>query len=151
MSGLCFAQHDESAHAHHMSDVNRHGAQAMGFDQHKAEHHFRLSKEGGEVEVSAKDARDTATMEQIRTHLRAQETRFSSGDFAAPEHTHGRMPPGTESMKELRSQIHYAYEVTARGARLTMTSKSSKAVDAIHNFLRFQIQDHETGDSEEVR
>jgi hypothetical protein len=150
-SGSCLGQHDESAHAQHMADVNRQGAEAMGFDQHKTEHHFRLSKEGGEVDVSAKDPSDKASIEQIQAHLRTQETEFSNGDFAAPEHTHGRMPPGAQTMKEMRSEISYAYEPTGRGGKLKISSKSSKAVAAIHDFLRFQIQDHETGDSVEVR
>jgi hypothetical protein len=33
------------------------------------------------------------------------------------------------------------------GARVKVSSQNPKAVAAIHDFLRFQIQDHRTGDS----
>src|SRR5437868_11087155 len=101
--GSCFAQeHESTAHDHHMADVNRNGAEAMGFDQQESEHHFRLSKDGGVVEVTAKNADDKSSIEQIRTHLKMQAEKFSQGDFAAPEHTHGRVPPGTEVMKQMK-------------------------------------------------
>jgi len=32
-----------------------------------------------------------------------------------------------------------------------ITTKNSEAVKAVHEFLRFQIKDHATGDSMEVR
>jgi hypothetical protein len=150
--GSCFAQeHDSTAHDHHMADVHRHGAEAMGFDQQKTEHHFQLSKDGGVVEVSARNADDKTSIEQIRTHLKMQAEKFSQGDFAAPEHTHGRVPPGTDVMKQMSSEIKYAYEAKPQGGVLRITSSSAKAIDAIHDFLRFQIQDHETGDSLAVR
>ena len=150
--GSCFAQeHDSTAHDHHMAEVNRHGAEAMGFDQQKTAHHFRLLKDGGVVEVSAKNADDKGSIEQIRGHLKMQAEKFSHGDFAAPEHTHGRIPPGAEVMKQMSSEIKYAYESKSQGGVLRISSSSPRAIDAIHEFLRFQIQDHETGDSLDVR
>ena len=42
-------------HAQHTADVKKHGAEAMGFDQDKTTHHFRLHHDGGAVEVQAKE------------------------------------------------------------------------------------------------
>lgn len=150
--GSCFAQeHDSTAHDHHIAEVNRHGAEAMGFDQQKTEHHFRLFKDGGVVEVSARNADDKGSIEQIRDHLKMQAEKFSHGDFAAPEHTHGQVPPGAEVMKQMSSEIKYAYESKPQGGTMRISASSPKTIDAIHDFLRFQIQDHETGDSLDVR
>jgi hypothetical protein len=80
-----------------------------------------------------------------------QAKNFSNGDFAAPEHTHGRLPPGSAEMKQMRSEIRYSYQATTAGGKLSMTSDLTKAIAAIHDFLRFQIQDHKTGDSVDVR
>jgi hypothetical protein len=127
-------------------DVKQHGAEAMGFDQDKTTHHFRLTKEGGFVMVEAKDAKDAATVKQIRDHLATQARKFTFGDFSAPEHTHAQVPPGIEDMKKLNKLIDYRYDQLNRGAILKITSKNAQAVDAIHDFLKFQIADHKTGD-----
>lgn len=147
-AGLAFAQHDMS---HHSAEVKQHGAEAMGFDQDRTTHHFVLTKDGGYVQVTANDPKDDATIAQIRSHLRQQEKRFAAGDFAAPEHTHSQVPPGVPAMQKLRSQIKYTFESLPAGGRLRMTSKDPKAVAALHDFLKFQISDHQTGDPATVR
>jgi hypothetical protein len=37
-----------------------------------------------------------------------------------------------------------------RGARVRIATANAEAVEAIHDFLRYQIKDHQTGDSLEV-
>jgi len=147
---LCLAQHDPSAHEQHMADVKQHGAEAMSFDQEKTTHHFRLYKDGGAVEVQAKDPADTASITQIRDHLKEQAKRFAAGDFAAPQHTHGQMPPGVDTMARLRSKIRYEFQSTEGGGRLRITTADAQALAAVHDFLRFQIEDHATGDKTSV-
>ncbi len=148
LAATSFAQHDMS---HHSADVKHHGAEAMGFDQDKTTHHFVLTKDGGYVQVTANNSKDETSIGQIRSHLQLQEKRFAAGDFAAPEHTHGQVPPGVPAMRELKSRIQYLYQSVPGGGRLRMTSQDPKAVSAIHDFLKFQISDHQTGDPTKVR
>jgi hypothetical protein len=54
-------------------------------------------------------------------------------------------------MKQLQSNIIFEAENTLRGAQLRITTYDAQALGAIHRFLRFQIQDHQTGDSLEVQ
>jgi hypothetical protein len=150
LGGVALAQHDASVHDQHMADVKKHGAEAMGFDQNKTTHHFRLYKDGGAVEVQANDPADTASIGQIRDHLKQQAKRFSAGDFGVPQHTHGRVPPGTETMTRLRSKIQYEFQPTERGGRLRITIADAQALAAVHQFLRFQIEDHATGDKTSI-
>ena len=140
------AQHDMQQHDH-SAGVKQHGAEAMGFDQERTTHHFALTKDGGYVQVTANDAKDDASIAHIRSHLQEQQRKFAAGDFAAPEHTHSQVPPGVPAMQRLKKQIKYNYEQIDRGARLRIASKDPKAVAAIHDFLKFQISDHQTGDS----
>ena len=49
-------------------------------------------------------------------------------------------------MQRLKAEIKYEFEETDRGARVRITTKSAEAVSAVHEFLRFQIRDHQTGD-----
>jgi hypothetical protein len=49
-------------------------------------------------------------------------------------------------MKRLKDKIIYQAENTAHGGQLRITTHDAQALAAIHSFLRFQIQDHQTGD-----
>ncbi|MGC2529323.1 MAG: hypothetical protein WA639_16355 [Candidatus Acidiferrum sp.] len=135
---------------HHQGVVER-GEHIMGFSQDKAAHHFRLYSDGGAIEVEAKTADDTATRNEIRMHFGHIAKMFAAGDFSAPMLIHAQNPPGAETMKRLRNTIQYKLENTERGARIRMTTKNAEALAAVHEFLRFQIKDHQTGDSGEVK
>jgi TusA-related sulfurtransferase len=54
-------------------------------------------------------------------------------------------------MQKLKSEISYRYEEIERGGRLRITSKDPSAIAAIHDFLKFQIEDHKTGDSTTIK
>jgi hypothetical protein len=68
-----------------------------------------------------------------------------------PMFIHGRVPPGVTEMKRLAAFISYSVEETPRGGRVLVTAADPQALDAVHRFLRFQIEDHRTGDSVEVQ
>ena len=150
LTTLALAQHEGMQHDHH-AEVMKHGAEAMGFDQATTTHHFLLRNQGGVVQVTANDPRDTATIEQIRMHLQHQAESFKSGDFAAPEHTHGVIPPGANVMKARAAKIAYRYEPITAGGRLNISTSDPDALHAVHDFLRFQIKDHQTGDPMTVK
>jgi hypothetical protein len=60
------------------------------------------------------------------------------------------MPDGVDVMKELDKTITYRYEERQRGGRLRMVTSDERGIDAVHRFLRFQIDDHHTDDSGKV-
>jgi len=134
-----------------LGDVNRRGDHAMGFDHDKTTHHFRLYPDGGAIEVSAKDPLDTSSRAQIRKHLGHIATSFAAGHFDMPMFIHDRIPPGVPDLQRLRDRIRYTVQDTAGGARVRITTADEQARRAIHDFLRFQIRDHQTGDTTEVR
>jgi len=123
------------------------GDQAMGFSHEKTTHHFRLSGDGGAIEVSANDPKDSESREMIRMHLSHISKMFAAGNFDAPMFIHVTNPPGVPTMTELRDQIHYQYEETDAGARVRIQTANKRALAAVHDFLRFQISEHQTGDS----
>ncbi|HKG22713.1 MAG TPA: hypothetical protein VKC34_12510, partial [Blastocatellia bacterium] len=91
-----------------------------------------------------------ASTDQIRRHLELISGMFAAGDFSTPFAVHARTPDGVSDMERLKAAITYTYEETARGGRVRISSIDAKALAAIHEFLRFQIEDHRTGDSREV-
>lgn len=141
-----FSLAQETPDKRHAGVVQR-GDQVMGFSHDKTTHHFRLYKDGGSIEALANNPADATSRDDIREHLQHIAGMFKSGDFNAPMLIHARTPPGVPTMKKLRSQIEYRVEETPSGARVRVSSQNPKAVAAIHDFLRFQIQDHKTGDS----
>jgi hypothetical protein len=137
-------------HSGHHVAVNQRGDQVMGFSHAKTTHHFRLKPDGGVIEVEVNDSTDKASSDQINSHLREIAGKFAAGDFTAPMLIHAQTPPGVPVMKQLKAKIKYQVEPMARGTRLRLTSSDAQAIAAIHEFLRFQIADHKTGDSGEV-
>lgn len=133
-----------------MKEMNERGDKAMGFAQDKTTHHFRLLTDGGAIEVEANDAQDQASREQIRQHLAHIAQSFSAGDFTTPMFVHDQTPPGVDVMKRLKAEIKYEFENTGRGGRVRIVALSAEARAAVHDFLRFQIKEHQTGDSLEV-
>jgi len=51
-------------------------------------------------------------------------------------------------MKRLHEKIHYTYEEMSTGARIVIKTDDSSALDAIHDFLRYQIREHQTSGPE---
>lgn len=137
-----------SAHRH--AALSERGASGMGFSQEKTTHHFRLSVDGGAIEVTVNDPSDAGDREQIRRHLAHVREMFSAGDFAIPMFVHDGVPPGTATMKRRGSAIRYRYEELPAGGRILISTSDPDALDAVHDFLRFQITEHETGDPLEV-
>ena len=144
------AQDADTCAAHHAA-VDARGDAVMGFDHEKTTHHFSLTPGGGVIAVSANDPDDAASRDAIRGHLTHIAKMFAAGDFQAPMLIHGQTPPGVPVMKERKGTIRYAYEETPTGARIAISTGDAKSLAAIHDFLRFQIEDHRTGDSLEVR
>jgi hypothetical protein len=75
---------------------------------------------------------------------------FQNGDFDIPMFVHDTVPPGVPEMKRLQKQIRYAFEETPTGGRVAISSTDKEARNAIHRFLRFQIDEHKTGDPVQV-
>lgn len=134
----------------HHAKVAERGDPVMGFDHAKTTHHFRLSPGGGSIEVSANDPADTESRDAIRGHLEHIASMFSEGNFDAPMLIHDRVPPGVPTMKRKKAAIEWKFEEMEAGGRVRIISKDAEARAAIHDFLRFQIEDHETGDPTEV-
>ena len=123
------------------------GAMVMGFDQDKTAHHFRLYTDGGAIEVGVRDASDTQDRDAIRSHLPHIAMMFGEGNFDAPMLVHDSANvPGTKGMAASNDAIRYRYEDTATGGRVSITTTDVAALAAVHEFLRYQIAEHKTGD-----
>jgi hypothetical protein len=133
------------------TQMNERGEKGMSFSQTATTHHFLLNSNGGVIQVEAKDSADSTNRNQIRMHLGHIAKAFQSGDFDIPMFVHDTVPPGVPEMKRLRKDIEYSFEETTNGGRVVISSANKEALEAIHRFLRFQIEEHKTGDPKDVR
>ena len=139
-----------SAHRH-AGDAAGREESGMGFSQTATTHHFLLAADGGSIEVTAHDVGDGATRDRIRMHLTHVREMFSAGDFSVPMFVHDTVPPGVSTMKRRAAAIRCLYEDLAGGGRIRLSTADPDARDAIHDFLRFQIREHGTGDPTATR
>lgn len=137
-------------HQQRVDGVNKRGDHAMGFSHEKTTHHFRLSADGGAIEVTANDPKDAVSEEQIKSHLAHIAKMFKKGNFSAPMFIHGEAPDGVPVMKRLKADISYSFETIEHGGRVRIVTANAEAIEAIHGFMRYQIKDHQTGDSLDV-
>ena len=59
--------------------------------------------------------------------------------------------PGTQVMGKRKDRIRYAYVEVPAGGRVNIVTSDREALDAVHQFLKFQIAEHKTGDSMAVQ
>ncbi|MFZ0418240.1 MAG: hypothetical protein WAM04_09035 [Candidatus Sulfotelmatobacter sp.] len=142
----CPMHKDHMNGSQHQADVERRGDAAMGFPHDKTTHHFRLLPDGGAIEVTVNDSKDDGDLQAIRSHLSHIATMFSNGDFSVPLFVHSQVPPGVTEMKDKRAEISYTFEELVTGGRVRIKTKNHDALNAVHDFLNFQIEDHHTGD-----
>lgn len=149
-AGTPGSQHD--SHDSHGAALDERGGRAMGFSQTATVHHFLLRPDGGVIQVEVRDASDASNRGLVRQHLSHVARAFAAGDFDTPALVHARVPPGADAMRRLKSEITYAYKETEAGARVRVriSTKNAEALAAVHAFLRFQIEDHRTGDDKAV-
>jgi hypothetical protein len=143
--------HDARPHSSGPSAaMNERGEKGMSFSQTATTHHFLVRPDGGVIQVEVNDPTDTIDRDSIRKHLTHIALAFRDGDFDIPIFVHNTVPPGVAEMKRLREKIGYSYEETAAGGRVVIATGDQESVAAIHKFLRFQIEEHKTGDPTEV-
>lgn len=161
LAPLVAAQHQSMppgmSHEEHLKQMSRDSAMkkrgnlVMGFDQEKVSHHFRLTRTGGSIEVGVNQSGDELTRKQIRDHLRTISQEFADGIFTNPIATHAEAPPGVPVLRERKARIAYAYEETHGGARVNISTTDRTARTAVHDFLKYQIREHATGDPVSVQ
>ena len=133
------------------SQMNERGEKGMGFSQTATTHHFFLKPNGGVIRVEVNDSTNVDGRKSVRMHLAHIAEAFQNGDFDIPMFVHDTIPPGVPEMKRLRGNIHYSFEETPNGGLVVISSSDKAALHAIHQFLCFQIEEHETGDPMEIR
>lgn len=142
--GAAAARRADAARDSAFAGVQARGEQVMGVDQYTSTHVFEPLPDGGRIELQ-RDAPDSAGTAVIRAHMEHIAAAFGAGDFTLPGVVHARDVPGTAVMAAKRSAITYTVEPLPRGAALRIRTTDPDALQAVHDFLAFQRQDHHAG------
>jgi hypothetical protein len=144
---LAFTNTSCPMHAQHMAAANAvdHRHDTFAFSHGSSKHTLRRRDAGEAIELRATDG-DVKTSAAIRSQLKEIAEAFRIGDFSTPKFVHEKMPDGVDTMLARQSSIQYRFEELPEGARVLITTSDKQALDAVHRFLRFQIEDHRTGD-----
>ena len=124
--------------AQHQADVEKHGDEAMGFPHDKTTHHFRLYSDGGAIEVTVNDKKDSQNLQAIRSHLTHIVTMFSNGEFSIPMFVHDQVPPGVPVMKEKHAEISYTFEELPAGGRVRIKTENRDDWTRFMSFFAFR-------------
>ena len=103
-----------------------------GLSQADTTQHFQLNRDGGVIDIAASNPEDPMTPDTIRTGLA----------FVTMT--------GLPELQPLRPEITYTFEATAEGGRLFIKTPVPTALNAVHQYLRTQIRERATGDSEAI-
>jgi hypothetical protein len=133
----------------HRAQVDTRHDQATGVSHEGTVHHFLLADDGGSIRLEVNDANQVEARDRIREHLQTVAHSFAAGDFALPMLIHDQVPPGVEIMKKRKGTIQYTYSPSENGGVVRISTRDAKALEAVHEFLRFQIRDHGTNDPTE--
>lgn len=148
-------------HAQHMARRSpdgsaEHGAKVdqrhdtFGMSHATTRHAFRLFKDGGAIELRASNATEQKTVAAIRNHIAEIAAAFARNDFTTPAFVHGATPAGIPEMQRLYKKITYTSKELPEGAAIRITTRNPAALSAVHEFMKFQIIEHRTGDSGKV-
>jgi hypothetical protein len=130
----------------HRAEVDHRHDAVSGVNHEGAVHHFLLAPDGGTIRLETTGDTRPEERARIRQHLQVVARSFAAGDFTLPMQVHAQTPPGAKTMKKMRKTISYDYAPTDKGGEVRISTGNPAALSAIHAFLRFQIEDHGTGD-----
>lgn len=130
----------------HRAEVDRRHDEVSGTAHDGVVHHFVLADDGGSIVLELAGGADKTARDRIRRHLRLVARSFADGDFAMPMLVHDQAPPGVGVMKDRKDRIRYRFAPTEKGGAVRISTRDAAARAAVHAFLRFQIEDHGTGD-----
>jgi hypothetical protein len=124
------------------------------YDRDRVVHHFYLSPDGGIMTLAVKDAADTETRKAVRAYVQRVSQLIVVGNLDRLREQFGQGMPGLDRIAEARARkatITVRSSTPDEGSHIVFTSADPGALQGLHEFLRFQIEDLKTGDSKEVR
>lgn len=131
-SGSQTVQH----HVHHMSPM------VMPFDMAKTLHIFKMSEQGGTLQVIVRDPQWTEQVALIRLHLKHEAMEFQQGNYSDPATLHGGDMPGLKELMQGAVDIKVSYQDITDGGEINFETNDLHLLTAIHRWFGAQLSEH---------
>ncbi len=137
--------HSQMSHMNmnmNQAEMLKRGDIAMEFNQSKISHQFIVTRDGGQIKISALDSNDNQTVFQIKEHVKNIQKEFSEGNFNRSSFIHSTAVPGTDVMTDKKELIDYGIVEMNNGSSLILKTNNTEVIDAISKFMEFQAVEH---------
>ena len=124
------------------------------YDRHRVVHHFYLYPDGGIMTLAVADPSDTETRKAVRAYVQRVSQLMVGGNLARLREQFGEGVPGLDRIAEARARkatLTVRSSAPDEGSHIIFTTADPQVLQGLHEFLRFQINDLNTGDSPDVR
>lgn len=124
------------------------------YDRHRVVHHFYLYPDGGMMTLAVTDPVDAETRKAVRAYVQRVSQLMVFGNLERMREQFGQGMPGLDRIAEARGRkatITVRSSTPDEGSHIIFSTADPGALQGLHEFLRFQIDDLKTGDSQEVR
>jgi hypothetical protein len=123
-------------------EVAQHGPDVMPFSLAATTHFFTKTADGGIQQVVTRQ-HDPEQVALIRQHLAMIAQQFAAGNFAGPEHIHGRNMPGLASLRAAKpGELTISYRDLPDGGAIAYRTDQPLLVAALHQWFDAQLSDH---------
>jgi hypothetical protein len=117
------------------------------FDKTRTKLHFELLPNGGAIDLTAKSPPNAKTEEELQALAQYISASLASGNFALQIFVEPVAPPNLPQLTKHKDDFAYQIEKVANTTRIRIATTDMVALQALHDFLRFEIVAHKTGDS----
>jgi hypothetical protein len=124
------------------------------YDRHRVVHHFYLYPDGGMMTLVVADPSDAETRKAVRAYVQRVSQLMVFGNLERMREQFGQGVPGLNRIAEARGRkatITVHSSTPDEGSHIIFSTADPGALEGLHEFLRFQMEDLKTGDSREVR
>ena len=135
MVNLAKAQ-TQQEHVHHMAHS------VMPFAMSKTVHVFKMTEQGGVMQVVTREAGASEQIPLIQQHLQHEAAQFQKGDFSDPAKLHGAAMPGLKELEAGAAKINVTYEALPNGAAIRFETSDAHLLTAIHRWFGAQLSEH---------
>jgi hypothetical protein len=126
----------QQEHVHHMAHT------VMPFAMSKTLHLFKMTEQGGVMQVVTREAGASDQVPLIQQHLQHEAAQFQKGDFSDPAKLHGVSMPGLKELEAGATKIKVPYEALANGAAIRFETSDLHLLTAIHRWFGAQLSEH---------
>lgn len=133
---------EENVNPQRKEGVEQRRQELVPYNADQALETFSKTVHGGVLHVVTKSD-NPEQVKLIQDYVRQLAEEFRKGDFSSTMRMHGADMPGLQQLKTAKTDdIRYEYKELSNGAQIHFSTEYPQFVQALHEWLEAQAQDH---------